>query len=267
MDKVDLLLKEIYLEMEMEELQEQLDWMNEQLDNEVLTEGLKEDLMAQFNSLRSKLPELMNKAKTATGPAKEAIFKQIKNIQAQMGPLKAKIAKAASGAVQKGQEVAGQAGKAISQKAGEAGEAISKGAQQAGGAISKAAGQAKDLAVANPSIAAGAAAIAAIAASVVIYKKFFSQAARACKGKSGPDKKNCVNSFKAKGLQAAKAKVMSGMSKCKDPKCKAKLQSKAQGFDAKIGALKGGMAESMIDSYVGDYISEIKDLIEQDSKN
>jgi hypothetical protein len=98
-----------------------------------------------------------------------------------------------------------------------------------------------------------------------MYKKFFSQAAKACKGKKGPDKKNCVTSFKVKGLQAAKAKVAAGMAKCKDAKCKAKLQSKVQGFDAKINSMKGSVAESTINQYVGDYVSEL--FLENLSKN
>ena len=107
-------------------------------------------------------------------------------------------------------------------------------------------------------------AVAAVAAGVVIYKKFFSESAIACKDKSVFDKKNCVNSFKVKGLQEAKAKVLSGISECKDEKCKAKLNEKAQVFDAKISGLKGAVAESVIDQYLDNYLSEI---VEENSKN
>jgi hypothetical protein len=278
MDKVDKMLQEIYLEMEVEDLEDKVNKLQENILSEAppysasggiqLLKNHLKDLMGMKTDLKYKI------AKLAPGDddMKRRLFDKLNKIDGQIAGLKSKIAKGAAGALEKGQQVAGDVGKGAKElghkiASSDAGKAVSKAAGQAGEKITQAASAAKDLAAAHPGAAAAVGAIAAVAAAVAIYKKFFSQAARACKGKSGPDKKNCVNSFKAKGLQAAKAKVMSGMSKCKDPKCKAKLQSKAQGFDAKIRALKGGMAESMIDSYVGDYISEIKDLLEKDSKN
>ena len=252
MDKVDTLLQEIYLEMEIEELQEELNLLSER--------GLRPGNVdtSKLNALIGKATELAKKAKEATGPAREAAMKQLQALKGQIADLKSAAAKAGAGAIEKGQQVAGDAAKG----AKELGSKVA--GSDAGKAVGKVAGQAKELVTQNPEAAAAAAAIATVAAGVAVYKKFFSQAARACKGKSGSDKKSCVAAFKVKGLQAAKSKVSAGMSKCKDPKCKAKLQKKVQGFDAKIQSMKGGMAEDVINSYVGDYLAE---EFEQDSKN
>ena len=78
-------------------------------------------------------------------------------------------------------------------------------------------------------------------ASYAVYKRFLSKAAKACKGKGGLEKTNCMSKFK-KQAQAAKIKeLQSGMTKCtksKDPtSCKAKLQGKINKEKAKMGAL------------------------------
>jgi len=53
---------------------------------------------------------------------------------------------------------------------------------------------------------------AAIAASYIIYKKFFSKAAVACK--KSPDKQECLKNFKTKALQAQIQKLMQSRGKC-----------------------------------------------------
>lgn len=88
---------------------------------------------------------------------------------------------------------------------------------------------------------AGAAAIAAAAiyAGYKIYKRFFSQAAKACSGKSGAEKTVCMNNYKKQAIQKQISATQSAAAKCsksKDPaKCKsaiakkiASLKSKAQ---------------------------------------
>lgn len=229
---VDTLLESIYLEMQLEEIDELIENYNM---------GLITEEEVNFPAKLSALKTALAKAK-AIGNGE-----QVKAILAKISAIKDTIAKGASSAVAKGQAMAGDVvakGKAIGgQIKGAVANATPQQKLMAGGAV---------------------AAVAAIAASVVVYKKFFSQAAKACKGKAGSDKKNCMNSFKAKGLQAAKSKVLAGMSKCKDEKCKSKLQSKAQSFDAKIRGLKGAVAEAVINEYVDNYLLEI---VEENSKN
>ena len=91
-------------------------------------------------------------------------------------------------------------------------------------------------------ILAGAVAAAAVVAAYKIYKRFFSKAAKACKGKSGGEKTACMKKYKIDGLKAAKAEIMKSMSKCaksKNPeKCKVEVKKKALKFDAKIAKIK-----------------------------
>ena len=265
MSKVDEILQEIYFEMEMEEIDKFLTEIEEaHLSEEGEGRALGKMTLGQLRKLKDNVTkakaagdsEWVTKATQALNRAK---FKWSK-FKANTGISQAKTAV---------QKAAGEAGKKVSKVAGEAGEKAKglltkAGKTDVGKKISGAAGQAKQLVTQNPEAAAAAAAVAAVAAGVVIYKKFFSQSARACKGKSGSDKANCVKSFKVKGLMAAKAKVSSGIAKCKDPKCKAKLQAKAQSFDAKISSMKGAVSEAVIDEYVGDFMSEV---FEQASKS
>jgi hypothetical protein len=255
MSKVDQILQEIYLEMEMEEVNELFEqYVDKQLVlQEIDVAKLKSDILRFLGLKRT----LMDRAKALVGQGNTSAAEKVKNQLATLNDKISDAKKALSGAV----STAAQKG----------GEAIEKGREMAGGVgkkISGAVGQAKQLAADNPEAAAYAAmagfVAANIAAGVVIYKKFFSQAAKACRGKKGPDKKNCVKSFKIKGLMAAKAKISSGIAKCKDPKCKAKLQAKVQSFDAKISAMKGAVSESVINKYVGDFMSEV---FERNSKN
>jgi hypothetical protein len=87
------------------------------------------------------------------------------------------------------------------------------------------------------SIAAATVAAAAVAGAYKIYKNYFSKAARACKGKEGDAKQACMKKFKADAVKAEISALKSGMSKCaksKDPaKCKAAIQKKIQGLQAK----------------------------------
>jgi hypothetical protein len=273
MDKVDALLEEIYFEMEMEELEELFEGLLAEEQPPVSPEKVK----AAQDALKA-LHDKIAAAKAANQPqiVKDLMAKATEAKQ-KLNLLKFKWSrfKAGSGISDlktKAGEVAGQAAERTKELAGTAkkgaGELIKKaGSTDTGKAVSGAVHHAAQAIQQNPGTAAAVAAgaIAAVAAGVAVYKKFFSQAAKACKDKSGPDKKACVKSFKAKGLQAAKAKVSAGMSKCKgNPKCEAKIKAKMQSFDAKIGALKESLSEDIINSYVGAYLSE---EFEFDSKN
>lgn len=110
-------------------------------------------------------------------------------------------------------------------------EAYEKGSQMAkAGAekVSQAASKAAELAKAHPGLAAAAAAAAVAAAGFLVYKRFFSKAAKACKG--SPDRKACIQDFKQKARNAQAAALRSKMSICaksKDPAgCKSKVQAK-----------------------------------------
>jgi hypothetical protein len=108
-------------------------------------------------------------------------------------------------------------------KAGQAGEKLHQAAQHMPGGVAG-----------LQAVPAAVAAAAAITAGVLAYRKYFSKAAKACKG--APDKSDCMAKFKEKA-KAAKVQAMSaGKAKCaksKDPAaCKAKI-------DAKIKAARG----------------------------
>lgn len=77
---------------------------------------------------------------------------------------------------------------------------------------------------------------AALAALVVFgayqaYKRYFSQAAKACAGKKGSEKAACMSAYKAKAKQAQAKVLRKGLASCaksKDPaKCRAAIQAKA----------------------------------------
>jgi hypothetical protein len=243
---VDTLLEEIYFEMSIEETEELL----EQYELGLLEApmGISPEKVAQTKEQFMKVKDALRAAKSSGNDGLIAsLTKKLKGLQSKLAWLK-----------QSGREVA----HTVSKKGQEVASSVAKRGQEVATKVQGA------VAGATPgqklAVGGAAAAVAAVAAGVVVYKKFFSQAAKACKGKSGADKKNCMNSFKAKGLQAAKAKVMSGMSKCKDDKCKAKLKAKAASFDAKISGLKGAVAEAVISEYVDNYLLEV---VEQNSKN
>ena len=84
-----------------------------------------------------------------------------------------------------------------------------------------------------------AAATATVAAAT--YKRFFSKAAKACKGKSGIDKTNCMVKFK-KQAQLQKIKALeSGLNACSKAKnpdiCKGRIKPKIAKEKAKMGQL------------------------------
>ncbi len=87
---------------------------------------------------------------------------------------------------------------------------------------------------------AGAVVIAAAiaAAAYKIYKRFISQAAKACKGRSGADKTLCMSQHKKKALQARIKNMQSSMKQCdqtKDPtKCKAKTMQTIKHLQSKM---------------------------------
>lgn len=137
----------------------------------------------------------------------------------------------------------------VAKKATEVGGEVAKGAKGVAGKAAATgkdvAGKAKELA-STPGAkyaAAGVIAAAAALASYKVYKRFFSQAAKACSGKSGSEKTACMNTYKVKGLNAAKTALRSSMGKCaktKNPdQCKASIQKKILAHDAKIKGLSG----------------------------
>lgn len=78
---------------------------------------------------------------------------------------------------------------------------------------------------------------AAGAAGYQVYKNKMSKAARACSGKKGVDKNQCMVTFKRQALLAQAAKLQASMAKCdgtRDPvKCKAKIQSRIEQIKSK----------------------------------
>ena len=89
----------------------------------------------------------------------------------------------------------------------------------------------------------GAAALAALAGVIgyKVYQAYLSKAARACKGKSGPAKTDCMVKFKKAGVMKrieAMKKVEANCSKTKDPeKCKFKIARQIAKAKAKMGEL------------------------------
>jgi len=75
-------------------------------------------------------------------------------------------------------------------------------------------------------------------AAYKVYKAKFSAGAKACKGKTGPERQDCLNKFKKAAIQAQIAQLRAGFSGCastKDPaKCKASIQAKISKLQAKI---------------------------------
>ena len=97
---------------------------------------------------------------------------------------------------------------------------------------------------AGAGVAIGGLALAALLAfgAYKTYQRFFSQAAKACKDKSGAVKSQCMNAFKAKAIQAQMAdlrKSMSACSKSKDPKkCSASVGGKLKKLNIKLQKIK-----------------------------
>jgi Arc/MetJ-type ribon-helix-helix transcriptional regulator len=123
--------------------------------------------------------------------------------------------------------------------------AKAKGAyNSASQAVKDAAGKAQQFAGTDQGKAIGAAALAALAlyASYKVYKRFFSQSAKACRGKSGPERNQCLADFKKKALMAQIKDLQSataGCSKTKNPaKCKAAIDKKIANLKMKIAKVK-----------------------------
>ena len=91
--------------------------------------------------------------------------------------------------------------------------------------------------------AAGGAAAAAMAiyAGAKIYKRFFSQAAKACGGQSGDAKTSCMNKYKKGAIMKQAAAIQSASGTCaksKNPeKCKAGVATKVQSLKAKAAQI------------------------------
>lgn len=88
-------------------------------------------------------------------------------------------------------------------------------------------------------LAAAAAVALVVAGGYAIYKRYFSKAAKACKGKSGSERSVCIKKFKIDAIKAQISALNSGMGKCaktKNPsKCKAAIQNKVAKLKAKLG--------------------------------
>lgn len=106
-------------------------------------------------------------------------------------------------------------------------------------ALGKGAAAVSKFATTKAGIATGGAAAAALAiyAGYKIYKRFFSQAAKACAGQGGAAKTACMNKYKKQAIMKQAATIQSNSSTCaksKDPaKCKAAIAAKVASLKAK----------------------------------
>lgn len=92
--------------------------------------------------------------------------------------------------------------------------------------------------------AIGATTAAVATAGYLIYKRFFSKAAKACKGKSGEERKECIKNFKTAGIKV----TISRLEKEKQQKVKmandpAKKQKIARNYDKQISEWKSKVAK------------------------
>jgi len=231
---------------------------------------LEVDLKNKLKDMLGMETDLKYKIGKAVGKAKDALEKQLDNLQSSIGDIKDSIAKGAGKAVDAAKDVAGAAGEKIGDVAGSAADAVEKGAKHAvvatgkaaekvgkavggkvedaakvvakkagdaGEAVSGAAQSAADFAKDQPGVVGGAvAAAAALTAGVMAYRKFFSKAAQACK--SAPDKNQCLAQYKMKAKQAQISTLASGKAKCAKTK---NPQACASKIDAKIAGLKAKM--------------------------
>jgi hypothetical protein len=89
----------------------------------------------------------------------------------------------------------------------------------------------------------GYAAIVALilAAGYMVYKAYLSKAARACKGKKGPEKKSCMVKFKRDGIKARIDVLNKNKPNCKKTNnpnlCVGKIDKKIIKLKAKLGEL------------------------------
>lgn len=121
----------------------------------------------------------------------------------------------------------------LNQLSGGAGDAVEKIASAVTGFVNK-----HETLV---TYAVGAAAVSlAVAASIKIYNRFYSQAAKSCT--DAKNKTECMTKFKIQAMQRAKAEITRGKAKCsqtKNPeKCIEKMKKQLQNYDDKIASLK-----------------------------
>ena len=78
----------------------------------------------------------------------------------------------------------------------------------------------------------------AIVAAAAIYRQFYSNAAKKCKGLKWGLKQRCMLKYELDALTRAKKELVSGIKQCKthkDPvKCKQQLDKKSKKYDTKI---------------------------------
>jgi hypothetical protein len=100
---------------------------------------------------------------------------------------------------------------------------------------------AQDFAGPHAGTALAATALAGVAAygATKIYKRFFSQAAKACAGKSGAQKTACMQQYKVKASQAKVQSLMRSKATCKKAKnpqkCMAAIDAEIQKAKSKAG--------------------------------
>jgi len=121
------------------------------------------------------------------------------------------------------------------------------------------------------SVAISALIASAIAASVLLYKRFLSKAAKACKDKKGSDKTNCMRKFKITGYQQAIKSLKQSLLKCsntKDPSlCKSKIENKIKNYEFKIKKETNKLSESKImETVIESYLKFLYDPKYQVSK-
>lgn len=229
---------------------------------------LAEDLKNKLKDMLGMETDLKYKIGKAAGKTKEALQKQLADLQDKIPDVKAAIAKGVEKlgkAAEHGKELAAQAPGAIAKGAqtvakkaaemgqggketikdigrglhsdlghlGKAGSAVKKGAQ----AVADYAGVSQSGVLGAGGIAAATAvAAAALTGGIMAYRRFFSKAARACK--SAPDRKACLAQYKTKALQAQIAALNAGKAKCaktkKSDACKAKIDSKIAVIKSKM---------------------------------
>ena len=149
-------------------------------------------------------------------------------------------------------DTAQKAGAAVSAKASSvAGAASKSGIINAFRAKVVAAGPALSKAVSSPSLVGAGltgAALGALAlyASVKLYKRFMSKAAKSCKGQSGAAKTLCIKKFQHDAIGAQIKDLESAMNACakaKNPeKCKIPIQKKIGKLKLKMQKMKAKMA-------------------------
>ena len=114
--------------------------------------------------------------------------------------------------------------------------------------------------------------LATLAVSILIYKRYLSKGAKACAGRKGVEKGNCLKRFKITGYEQS-IKMLRGRigicSKSKKPNvCKAKLQSKIVKYQTKVVKAKRALKESVetpiiLESYLN-YLYGDESFIEKD---